>query len=167
MGSEQVPAAGQVQDAELQQAQARLQLEGQFKSGAAWFYWIAGLSCINSLVQMEGGTWGFIVGLGITQAIDAIMKEAGGGAARTIGTVITVIIAGVFVLFGVFAQRRQAWAFYVGMTLYALDGLIFVLVGDWLGVGFHALVLYFLYRGLTAHNKLRELEAMQPVLAAP
>jgi hypothetical protein len=36
-----------------------------------------------------------------------------------------------------------------------LDGIIFVLAQDWLGVGFHALILFFLFRGLSALRQLR------------
>ena len=38
----------------------------QLKSGASWFYWIAGLSLINSIAAVSGGSWRFILGLGIT-----------------------------------------------------------------------------------------------------
>ena len=35
----------------------------RLKSGASWFYWIAGLSLINSISAAAGSTWRFIVGL--------------------------------------------------------------------------------------------------------
>src|SRR4051794_33834386 len=41
-------------------------LEKQIKSGADWFFWIAGLSLVNSFVALSGKGWGFILGLGIT-----------------------------------------------------------------------------------------------------
>ena len=45
------------------------------------------------------------------------------------------------------------------MLLYALDGLIFLWVQDWLSLGFHAFVLYGLYRGLDAGRRLEKLKA--------
>src|SRR5688572_28411552 len=45
-------------------------LEMRLKSGASWFYWIAGLSIINSIAALSGAGWGFIVGLGVTQIVD-------------------------------------------------------------------------------------------------
>jgi hypothetical protein len=149
-----------------QAAEARLQLENKFKSGASWFFWIAGLSIVNSTITLFQGQWSFLIGLGITQVIDAIMKEMG-GAAPMIGFVIGVVIAGVFALFGFFASQRRSWAFYVGMTLYALDGLLFLLAQDWLSIGFHVFALYCVYGGLAAHKQLSELEAMQPAAARP
>ena len=38
-----------------------------FLSGANWFFWIAGLSLVNSLIILFSGEWSFIVGLGATQ----------------------------------------------------------------------------------------------------
>ena len=35
----------------------------QLKSGANWFYWIAGLSLINSAIFVFGGNVNFIAGL--------------------------------------------------------------------------------------------------------
>ena len=41
----------------------KLRLENQFKSGAGWFFIIAGLSIVNSIIILSGGSWSFIVGL--------------------------------------------------------------------------------------------------------
>lgn len=166
MSDAPVPANDPVQGIEGQKAEELAQLVNRFQSGASWFYWIAGLSVVNSVIMLFEGQWSFIIGLGITQAVDGIMREVG-GSAPIVGFVIDLVVAGIFALFGVLAHRRHTWAFWVGMLLYTLDGLLFVLVGDLPGIGFHALALYFIFNGLTAHNKLRELEAMRPVVAAP
>jgi hypothetical protein len=127
--------------------------EAQLKSGASWFYWVAGLSLINSIVALSGSEWGFVLGLGITQIFDAFGQSLP-GAGKVVVLVLDVIAAGVLVLFGVFAHKRHTWAFVVGMILYALDGLIFLLVRDWLALGFHAFVLYCLFRGFKACREL-------------
>jgi len=129
-----------------------------FKAGASWFYWIAGLSVINSLSSLTGGGWGFVVGLGITQVFDAFAQELG-GSGRIVMVLLDLAAAGVFAAFGLFAHRGQAWAFVVGMVLYALDGLLFLLVQDWLGLGFHVFVLFCLWSGFSA---LRRLGSIQP-----
>jgi len=127
------------------------------KNGSSWFYWIAGLSLINSVILMMGGRWSFIIGLGLTQLIDAIATimadELGSGAdvvVKIVAIILDIVVAGIFVVFGVFARKGHKWAFVVGMVLYALDGLIFLWVGDYLSIGFHLFVLYGLYRGLRA-----------------
>lgn len=45
----------------------RQQLEQRMKSGANWFYWIAALSLVTSIISLAGGDWGFLVSLGVTQ----------------------------------------------------------------------------------------------------
>jgi hypothetical protein len=126
----------------------------RMRSGGSWFYWIAGLSLINSIAAFSGGSWRFILGLGITQLLDAFGREMGGGG-KTIVLLLDLITAGLFVGLGIFSHKGHAWAFVVGMVLFALDGVFFLLIQDWLGVGFHALVLYWLFRGFTACRELR------------
>jgi hypothetical protein len=126
----------------------------QLKSGASWFYWVAGLSLINSISAFSGSTWRFILGLGITQIIDAFGSrlETGG---KLVSLALDLCVAGLFILFGFLGNKGHTWAFLVGMVLFALDGLIFLLFQDWLGVGFHVLVLYWLFRGFNACRQLK------------
>jgi hypothetical protein len=125
----------------------------QMRSGASWFYWVAGLSLINTVSAFSGSSWRFILGLGITQVFDEFGSTLSGGG-KFVALVLDLMVAGVFVLFGVFAHKAHKWAFIVGMVLFALDGLIFLLVQDWLGVGFHAFVLFCLFRGFSACRRL-------------
>lgn len=119
--------------------------------GARWFYWIAALSIINSAVVILGGRFHFVVGLGVTSVVDALAKQAG-SAGAVLDLVINGMVAGVFVLFGSFASKAQKWAFFVGMALYAVDGLLLLMARDILSVAFHAYALYCIYRGLAAAN---------------
>ena len=36
---------------------ARMAVEARLKGAASWFYWIAGLSLINSIIVAAGGNW--------------------------------------------------------------------------------------------------------------
>lgn len=121
----------------------------QIRSGGSWFYWIAGLSLINSIAAFSGSGWRFIVGLGLTQIIDQAFRGTSG-----VVLLLDILAAGLFVLFGYFATKGHLWAFIVGMVLFALDGVIFLIARDWLGVGFHVFVLYCLFRGLTACQQI-------------
>lgn len=51
----------------------RLELETRLNSGAGWFYWIAGLSLLNSIIMLSGSDLYFVIGLGITQIIDVFI----------------------------------------------------------------------------------------------
>jgi len=146
------------QAGDTQLVEEKLRLEQRFKGGAGWFYWIAGLSMVNTVSLMVGSDWGFIFGLGITSLIAAVAAQLG-TIVLAIGFVINAAIAGMLVLFGYQAQQRQKWAFFVGMALYGLDGCLSLLFGDWLGVGVHGLALFFIYQGLAAFNQLQALEA--------
>jgi hypothetical protein len=148
-----------------------LKLQSQHKAGATWFHWIAGLSVINSLIVLLGSKWSFIVGLGITQLVDGIVMSVAQQAAtqsglflKVMGFVFNLLIAGLFVFFGLFAMRRRTGIYIVGMILYAFDGLIFLLVKDFLSIGFHIFALVCIYNGLQASIKLKAIEeAVQAV----
>lgn len=122
------------------------------RSGALWFYWVAGLSLVNSLAVLTGQHWRFIVGLGITQVADGLTMRSGHGM-PVVALVDVALIAG-FILLGRFALQGRLWAFAVGAAFYALDGLIFLVVRDWVGVAFHAFVVVMTVRGLDAARRL-------------
>jgi hypothetical protein len=139
--------AGGVMTADAQHLYAHM------RSGATWFYWIAALSLINSVAALFGMGWRLIVGLGITQFVDAFAERLGGGG-LAVALTLNVLIAGMFVAFGVLANKRKLWAYGVGMVIYLLDGVIFAVFHDWLAAAFHAFVLYRLFTGFRAAQQL-------------
>jgi hypothetical protein len=147
------PAIGPGPTAAAPKPQAAASM-AQMRSGASWFYWVAALSLINSVVAFTGSSWQFIIGLGITRIIDEFGNGLG-TAGKGVALVLDLLAAGVLVLFGIFGHKGHSWAFIVGMVLFALDGVIFLLAQDWLGVGFHAFVLFCLFRGLMACRELK------------
>ncbi len=155
-------------DAITAQVQQKLTLEHRMKGGAGWFYWIAGLSIINSVIIMSGSNWHFLAGLGITDIISVVASKAG-AAGTIIAVALNAIVAAVFIMFGVFASKRQAWAFVVGMTFYGLDALLLLPMQMWLGIAFHVFVLFQIFKGMQAASELKELEASMPptIVAAP
>ena len=137
---------------------AMANLARAINSGGSWFYWIAGLSIVNTLIAMFNGKIVFVVGLGATQIVNEFIRHYH-GTATVIGLPINIAIAGIYALFGYCACQRMKWAFVVGMVLYSFDALIFLLVKDWLAVGFHAFAMYGIYRGVKALSLYRRLEA--------
>lgn len=127
------------------------------KSGAAWFYWIAGLSIVNTMIFYFGGSMAFFAGLGITQLIDAIVAQISLSGefpvVRVIAVVIDVLIAGFFLLVGLWASKLNLVAFAVGIVLYVLDGLLVLVLGAYFEAGFHVLALFFIVRGLLAARR--------------
>lgn len=135
--------------------------ERRSQSGANWFFWIAGLSLVNSVVVLMNGRWSFLAGLGITQFIDGLavaLSAKLGNAATVLALILDLATAGVIVLFGLMARQRHTWAFVFGLILYVADGLLFLIVQDWLGLAFHGYAAYCIVRGLTANKRLKELQ---------
>ena len=144
-------------------------LEQRTKSGARWFFWIAGLSIITSLVTFGGGSFAFFLSLGSTQVIDGFARGLAndlGEGTKIVALVFDVLIAGVFALVGCFALKRHLWSFIVGMALFALDALILLAFQVWISFAFHALVIYWIFGGYSAARKLtaleKEMRAMPP-----
>lgn len=140
----------------------RPELERQYKSGARWFFWIAGLTLLTSLLSLMGSNVAFFLSLGSTQFIDgvavALAEELGQGA-RVVGIILDLLIAGVFVLLGWFALKRHMWSFVVGMVLFAVDAIILLYFQVWISLVFHALVIFWIFRGYQAARRLAALEA--------
>ena len=134
-------------------AEARV-LEGQARSGASWFYWVAALSVINTVLALSGSGVSFVVGLGVAPDIHRIALEAGPGALK-VALALTLLAAGPFALFGWLAHKRQTWSFILGMALYGLDAFLLLRTSDWLSLGFHVFVLFCLLKGYRALRKLK------------
>ncbi len=147
-------------------------LQAEIKGSASWFYWIAGLSIINSLILAFDGGISFIVGLGLTQIVDGIaygIVQEGGPAYVTYAALgISILIAGVIGLFGIAGNKRMLGLYIFGIVLYAIDGLIFLAFQDWLPVAFHAYALFCLFKAIgpiKAYNRIsKESAPEEPTL---
>jgi hypothetical protein len=132
-------------------------LEQQSRSGARWFFWIAGLTIVTSFIGFLGSGYAFFLSLGATQFIDGVAKGLSGefgDTVRIVGLVLDICIAGIFALLGWFAYKRHLWAFLVGMAIFALDAIILLVFQVWISFVFHAVVTYWIFRGYRAGRAL-------------
>lgn len=174
--SESLPLAtdsGERGDAEI------LILKSQVESGSNWFLWIAGLSLVNSVLFLANAEWSFFFGLGITQLIDGIAVDVVEDASyitRIVAFALDVIAASVFALFGLLSKKGRCWAFVVGMVLYVLDAMLFLLVKDLFGLAFHGFAFYCIFNGYKASRTLRDKTkdrslvpstSLQPIAVSP
>ena len=147
-----------ITNTDQQYAMLRASDMARISSGAGWFIWIAQLSVVKTVANLSGRNFHFVVGLGVTDLVNPVAKQAG-SAGMFPDLIINGISIGALVLFWHFAKQGQRWAFIVGMVLYAMDALILVaLGGSWLGVAFHACALFFIFKGYQAVTSLAELD---------
>lgn len=119
---------------------------------ALWFFWVGGLTLVNTLLPLTGQHVRFVIGLGSTQLATGLAARSGRGWAPVI--LLDLLLISVFLLLGHFALQGQLWAFAVGIGIYALDGLIFLVARSWVGLAFHAFVLVMMVKGFLAARQL-------------
>jgi hypothetical protein len=158
---------------EDQLAAAIGQLWQRGRSGADWFFWIAALSLVNTAMIHSGADRHFVIGLGVTQIVDGIahiiateepgVKSIAVGIAVGFSVLCSIMACGV----GYLARNRWQVIFGIGMFVYVLDGLLFLLVQDWMSAGFHAFALFCMWGGFQAFRQLSAIESqLVPVEAA-
>ena len=87
---------------ELNALMALASLQKQVKGGASNFYWIAALSVINSLGAVFELGVSFVIGLGVTQVVDALAMIIAEGLpeyvaiVRTVGVVVSIAVSDFF-----------------------------------------------------------------------
>lgn len=126
------------------------ELDQRIRSGASWFYWVAALSVINSVLLMTGAGFGFAVGLGFTAITDQIFANS-----AAIAMVVSIFCSGVIAAFGYFAIKRHAWAFIVGLLTLLIDTGLCVLVQSWISVAFHAWAIVSIFMAFRASRAAR------------
>jgi len=138
-----------------------------YRSGSRWFFWIAGLSMLNSIVFRMEGSITLLGSLGVTQIIDIMSRiyvEEGilENVNMVSGFSILVIFffSALYVFFGLLTRKKKQWAFFVGTILYVIDALILVLIQDYINAAFHGYILFSLFRGLKAIQDLRNVNEL-------
>ncbi len=111
-------------------------------SAARWFWWIAGLSLVNTVLFHAGSDTNFAIGLGLTTLTNVLFAQQ-----IAVSIAIAAVTIGFYFFVGLMAQRERLWAFYLGLGVYALDALIYVRFEDWMPVAFHALACFYIGKG--------------------
>lgn len=123
-------------------------LEKTQRSGASWFYWIAALSVINTVIMLFDGSWAFSIGLAFTQVLDAVAHEI--PKITVVLLFVELLVVLFFVAIGYFANQRMLWAFIFGTVIYIADALLCLLFQDWVSLAIHGYALYGIIRGCSA-----------------
>jgi hypothetical protein len=124
-------------------------LTQRMKSGAGWFYWIAGFSVVNTICVLTGQNWGFALGLAATAYLDGMAAGMGSGASL-VPIILNVLVVTMVVLFGFFAGKGHAWAFILGMVVLVLDTALTGLFEMWMSLALHLFALFCIFAGYRA-----------------
>lgn len=146
-------------------------LVATMKGGANWFYWIAGLSAINTVIYISGSDWSFLAGLGFTQLadgfVDVAIESGAPSMLKGVAIVFDFVVLAMFAFFGYYAGKRSSVVFVIGIAIYLLDGLLLLALGVLPSAGFHAFALFFIIRGFLACRSLNAFEANRPFQPPP
>ena len=145
---------------ELEATQPRILDRKTAYAGANWFFWIAALSAINSLVVYFIGTGNTPFAFGVTQWFDGthgpLTAEGWTPPLHITKLLMDLLIAAGFAGFGYLARKGNDVAFVIGIFLYVVDALLNIGLRDFLGFCFHLVGFFFLFRGLLASRHVRE-----------
>ncbi len=145
--------------AEIEAIHLRIQKDKTFQNGTSWFYWVAALSGITTVVSLSGGSWGFLAGLGATQVLDGLTLALAGEAAapvfRGVLVALSLLISASVALFGYLSRRKGGWVFLTGIVLYGLDTLVLLAFQEWFSVAFHLFALVQMVIGYRAWRWLQ------------
>jgi hypothetical protein len=103
-------------------------------TGANWFFWIAGLSFLNTFLVLTGCPITFRFGLGVTLLVDSLARTPDPGFAalsslfHKFQMVIDPVCIGVTALWGVLGWEGYYWALFAGGILMVLDTLLLVVL---------------------------------------
>jgi len=131
------------------------------RNGARWFYWIAGLSTVNSIVAVTGGTFVMIFGLTSTLFATYLGSDIGGTWA-IVGMVVAVLVSLGFLGLGWMAERGAVWAYAVGGAVYAADTVLTLFFKDWLSVIAHVFAVAIVFAGMAATQRLKKVSPPPP-----
>jgi hypothetical protein len=123
------------------------------------FYWIAGFALLGSVVPVLAGSLPYPANLGITATAVSLA-----GRSIVLCMIVNTWMAGLFAVLGGFADRAERWAFVTGLVVYTADGVLSFVAHDFMGVGFHACLLFAIYRGMATRGQSSQArtETLQP-----
>ncbi len=143
---------------EAQAHRNRAQLEQNARNGSTYFFWIAFFSIFNKVMDLLSAKRRFVFGLGAPQYLERSLAVA--NPALIWG--ITIVLAIVFIFFGVFARRRNIPIYTIGIIVYLVDFALSILAGDIVGALVHIVFTVLLVLGLIATRKLKDLPPANP-----
>ncbi len=76
--------------------------------------------------------------------------------ALMLSLLIAASLIGFYFAMGLYAQQEKAWAFYLGLAIYAVDTALCLFLKDWFSAAFHAWPLWAIFRAIKRLKQLQE-----------
>jgi hypothetical protein len=143
---------------EKQQAVMQYALTQQKLFGSKVLYRIAMWSALNTFLTVTQVKLFFVCGLGLTLLSDNLGLLRPSWSPYTYAVDVVALLF--FVGMGRLAVKGQDWALWTGMIVYVLDGLLMLLLHEWIGALFHLVMIRSAWNGLQAAYRLRQMSKM-------
>jgi amino acid transporter len=124
----------------------------EMRSGANWFFWVAILSLISSLVFWYYGFANHLVGLGINEYFYH-QASATSNSGPIFALAMSFVFAAILAMFGYFARKGNDVLFILGAFLYFVDAIVLLGYREFFAFSFHIFALYFIFKGLLASRR--------------
>ena len=142
-------------------------LEEQRNKGASWFYWIVGLTIINTIIIQTGVDFAFSLGAASTLFAYGVAIAIGTPAAHTFALIFDVIVIAFYAMCGVMGSRGATWAFVLGLIFFALDSLLSLIGLQIIGILIHGYALFCIFNGMMACVNLNRLLREKAITGMP
>jgi hypothetical protein len=145
--------AGQTDEQHLAAAeQRRADLVAESRNNANYFFWAAGLAAIASgLFPVRVN---FLINVGLFDLLGLyghkVLESRPLAADGVVGAWVTMLVG-----LGIAARAGHKWAFWVGMTVYALDMVALMATFSIWAFGVHAFFLFKWFQGQEALRGLK------------
>lgn len=134
----------------------RTELEQNARNGANYFFWIAFFSIFNQVMDVLSSKRRLVFGLGAPKYIERVLAAAN----PTLIWGLVIVLAIIFVFFGVFARKGNIPVFTIGIIFYLVDLALSILSGDIVGAIVHVVFTVLLVMGLISTRKLKDLRSV-------
>ncbi len=144
-----------------------VELEARRNKGASWFYWIVGLTIINSIIVLSGIDFSFSLGATATLFANVLARETGTTSAHIMAIGFDIVVIGFYAMCGVMASRGATWAFILGIIFFALDSLLSLIGFQIIGILIHGWALFSIFTGMMACVNLNRLLREKAITGMP
>lgn len=130
-------------------------LRKELDEKANWLQTIGFFGVVNVVLTCLGINLRFIFTLSITDLGSAVAVNLMPGLMSSVASILAALTVYLACYnLARFARRGHAWAFQTGAAVYGLDLLLWLLLGNYIEAAAHAFVLFQLYSGKRACDRL-------------